>query len=677
MAKILLVDDDRHNQLILQQLLVAEGYQVALADNGQLGLEVARRELPDLIISDILMPEMNGFRLCLEVKQDSQLSRQPFVFYTATFVEQEDEDLAMSLGASRFVIKPKNNQQFLRIIREVLDDYHLGRLEVPQKPPTADDQLLRMYESSMARKLEQTIERLRKERQALKLNAQRLKEAQQIAHLGHWELNLKDRQLRWSDEIYRILGAKPQEFPAAFEHFLQLVCLEDRELVRQTFDAALSRMTPFSLDCRLWLANGLRYVQLRGQTQCDEQGQPSYAIGTLQELTAAKEAEIEKLSLQNELFQAQKLESLGRLAGGVAHDFNNMLTAISGNAQLIGLRLPDEDPLRRYLDVIQDATQKAAGLVRQLLGFSRRQINLPKQLNLNLVILEITRMLERVIGEKIKIETDLDPQACVMLADQSQLEQVIMNLAINARDAMPEGGTLSLSTSNRHLTEPELKHYPGLCRGDYLLLKIADTGFGISPDHQKLIFDPFFTTKAEDHGTGLGLATVYNVVKQHQGHIWVESHPQNGTVFNILLPCSGTFCPMAPEERETVRFERGNETLLLVEDEAMVREMMCTGLEELGYQVYAAANGMEAEALFADHPEIELLLTDVVLPLKGGCELAAALQQENPELQVLYMSGHTLKTVMEQEGLASEVNFINKPVTIDALAQAVRRALDD
>lgn len=678
MPKVLVVDDDRHNQLILQQLLNSEGYQVELADNGQQGLEVARRCLPDLVISDIMMPEMNGFRFCRELKQDPQLRQQPFIFYTATFVEKEDEELAMSLGASRFVIKPQDNLQFLQILGEVLENYQQGRLVVPREPQASDEKLLTLYESSMGRKLEEAIDRLQKEQRALKLSEQRLKEAQEIAHLGHWQMSLKDRQLSWSDEIYRILGLKLQQPAASFSLLQEVVAVEDRPLVEETIAAALERMTSFDLDFRLQLQTGeIRYVQLRGQVQCDDFGNPSYAIGTLQDISDRKLASLEKERLRDELFQAQKMESLGRLAGGVAHDFNNMLAAISGNAQLMALRLPNDDPMRRYLDVIQDASQKAAGLVRQLLGFSSRQVSPSKQVNLNLLILDLTRMFERVIGERIAVDTDLDPELCALVADQSQIEQVIMNLAINARDSMPEGGRLRLATANRRLAEEDLAAYPGLCAGDYVLLSVADSGCGISAEHQKLIFDPFFTTKSEEDGTGLGLATVYTVIKQHEGHVWVESSLQKGTAFHILLPCSGSFCPVIDEQQVAASYERGSETVLLVEDQALVREVMRAALEELGYQVLDAADGLEAESVFAANPQVDLLLTDVVLPRKGGCELAVALQKEKPELKLIYMSGHTLKSLMEREGLSKEAHFINKPVSIDELAQTVRQALDE
>lgn len=549
MARILIVDDDRHNQLILQQLLCSEGYQVELADNGLQGLDAARRHLPDLIISDIMMPDMNGFRFCRELKQDAQLRYQPFIFYTATFVEAEDEELAMSLGASRFVIKPQDNEQFLRMLREVLDDYHLGRLVVPENPLESDERLLTMYESSMGRKLEETVSRLQKEQQSLKLSEQRLKEAQEIAHIGHWEMSLDKRQLSWSDETYRILGFQPQKVDASFEVFLAVVSAEDRTRVEDAFNVALERKTPFDLDFRLQLDNGeIRYVQLRGQVQCDDFGIPGYAIGTLQDISAGKQADLEKIHLQSELFQAQKMESLGRLAGGVAHDFNNMLAAIISNSQLLSSRLSAEDPLRHYTDDIQDASQRAAGLIHQLLSFSSRKLSHPKQVNLNQVIQDLLRMFNRVIGKKISIEIDLEPNLCALEANQSQIEQVIMNLAINARDAMPDGGVLRLSTSNRSLSQADLASYPNLCAGDYVLLRVADSGCGISEENRELIFDPFFSTKAENEGRGLGLATVYTVVKQHLGHIWVESSPQEGTRFSILLPCRNVSGPSGEAE---------------------------------------------------------------------------------------------------------------------------------
>ncbi len=395
------------------------------------------------------------------------------------------------------------------------------------------------------------------------------------------------------------------------------------------------------------------------------------------DLTAQLQAETEKERLQAELLQAQKMESVGRLAGGVAHDFNNILTAIGGNLHLMGRKVAADDPLRKYMGVIDDASRKGAELTRQLLGFSRKQLIAPKPLILNQTIEQLLQMLRRLIGENIEIETSLQIGLWPVVIDGTQVEQVIMNLAVNARDAMPEGGRLLIETCNVELSEDYARKHLGVTAGEYVCLCVSDTGQGISPDDQKHIFEPFYTTKAKGEGTGLGLSMVYGIVKQNNGNIYVYSEPDEGTTFKIYLPRSLQVVAEPPSEPSSAEIPRGSETILLVEDDDGVRSFVVAVLSELGYTVLEAADGEEAIRSFEKyHGKIHLLLTDVVLPKMNGQKIAAELSRRSEDLQVLYMSGYTQNAIVNQGVLAEGIHFLPKPLDLENLAQAVRRVLD-
>jgi nitrogen-specific signal transduction histidine kinase len=376
--------------------------------------------------------------------------------------------------------------------------------------------------------------------------------------------------------------------------------------------------------------------------------------------------------LEDRLRQAQKLEAIGRLAGGVAHDFNNMLTAISGYNTLALDRTPAESPLRADLHEIRKATDRATLLTRQLLAFSRKQILQPELLNLNAVVLDLESMLRPLIGEDIVLTTALDPALAPIEADPGQLQQVVMNLVVNARDAMPSGGVLALETANVDIGEGD----PAMEPGGYVTLTVRDSGHGIDEATLQQIFEPFFTTKDVGKGTGLGLATVYGIVKQSGGYIWVESEPGAGAAFRIALPVSRT--PLTGDgSSEAAEPAGGSETVMLVEDEDALRHLDRQILMRYGYRVLHARSGPEALALAQAHPEpIDLLLTDVVLPLMSGRQLADELQRSQPGMKVLYMSGYTADEILRHGVSDASMAFIQKPMSPVALACKVRDVLD-
>jgi PAS domain S-box-containing protein len=385
----------------------------------------------------------------------------------------------------------------------------------------------------------------------------------------------------------------------------------------------------------------------------------------------------ERRKLEEQYRQAQKMEAVGRLAGGIAHDFNNLMQAILGYSNLLDRRLAPGDPNHETVEHIQKSLAHATSLTRQLLAFSRKQVLKPKLLALNSVVADMTHLLQRVLGETIQLEMKLAEPVPWIRADPGQMEQLILNLAINARDAMSQGGTLGIETSNLTFTEPKTFSSGRLPPGSYALLSISDTGCGMSPEVQAHLFEPFFTTKETGKGTGLGLSNVYGVVKQTGGEITVTTAPGLGTTFNIYLP---RFDGRAPEEESTHLTHAsggGHETILLVEDEELVRMMLLEVLKAAGYNVLDARQGADALVLAGQHTgPIDLLITDMTMPGFSGSELARRLTEKRPDMRVLFISGYTDQEAAQWGKLNQPVQFLQKPFHPDALLAKARGILD-
>jgi signal transduction histidine kinase/DNA-binding response OmpR family regulator len=383
------------------------------------------------------------------------------------------------------------------------------------------------------------------------------------------------------------------------------------------------------------------------------------------------------LQSQTRLQSVQKMEAIGRLAGGIAHDFNNLVQAIGGYTEILLRRLPDYDPLRRNAEEIKKAGDRAAALTRQLLAFSRQQVLQPKVLDLNMVVGNIDQLLRRLIGEDVVLKTVLASDLGPVRADAAQIEQVLMNLAVNARDAMPDGGTLTIRTQNVDLSSSDQREPFTVIAGPYVLLSVADTGIGMTPEIRARAFEPFFTTKEPGRGTGLGLSTVYGVVKQSGGYIWLDSQQGQGTALRIYLPRVKERALSEVRRAPQVSVPRGTETVLLVEDEEGVRDLIREWLAGHGYHVLAATNGLEAldVAARADG-RIDLLVADVVMPQMGGPALAQRLLALRPDLKVIYVSGYADDALGDRQVLEAGAAFIQKPFPLDTLVRKVREILD-
>ena len=479
------------------------------------------------------------------------------------------------------------------------------------------------------------------------------------------------RRIGWTGENVReMLGFSPEEVSER-DWFVNNLHPEDRErVIAETHESLFGRgrvANEFRFRRRdgsyLWCRAELRLTR-------DATGRPVEAIGSWSDITERKQ-------LEEQFRQAQKMEAVGMLAGGVAHDFNNLLTIISGYSELLLSELPPADPRREMISEIRQAGERAAGLTRQLLAFSRQTVLEPRVLDLNEVVRDNEKMLRRLIGEDVQLTTVLDPALSLVKVDPGQIGQVIMNLAVNARDAMPTGGKLAIKMDNVALDEASAAMDPDAKPGRYALLSVADTGTGMTPEVRAHVFEPFFTTKGPGKGTGLGLATVYGIVKQSGGFISVHSEPGRGTIFKVYFPAVEGRVATGKSFAGIKLLARGTETILLVEDEDAVRAMARLALQQAGYTVLEARRGAEAIRLADEHGRpIHLLVTDVVMPDMGGRELVECLVLRRPDLKVLYLSGYTDDAVVRHGVLQAEVAFLQKPFTLTALTNRVREVLD-
>lgn len=495
---------------------------------------------------------------------------------------------------------------------------------------------------------------------------------------GYFEVDIAGNFTFFNDSLCRMLGYSKEEMVGMNDR--KYTDQENAKKLYQAFNKVYR--TGEAIKGFGWEVVAKDGTRLFGEVSVslikDSKGHPAGFRGIARDITERKRAEEEKATLQEELRQSQKMEAIGGLAGGIAHDFNNLLTVISGNCQLSLLELKEGDPLRGNVEEIKAAADRASSLTRQLLAFSRRQVLNMRVLDLNTIIRDLEKMLRRVIGEDIELVTCFADDLGMIKMDPGWIEQVIMNLAVNARDAMPGGGKLIIETANADLDDSYTHSHVTVKPGRYINLCVNDTGAGMPPEVKEHLFEPFFTTKDKGKGTGLGLSTVYGIIKQSGGDIWVNSEPGLGTTFNIHLPRVDE-----PVDNTRMRVTReeiprgGGETILLVEDEEDVRRLAVRILQRQGYTVLEASCGKDALVLCKEHQgPIHLILTDVVMPGMSGRQLADQLIPLHPNLKVVYMSGYTDNAVIHHGVLEEGVNYIQKPFTIDGLMKRMREVLD-
>jgi two-component system, cell cycle sensor histidine kinase and response regulator CckA len=819
--KVLIADDNDASCKLLRALLEADGHAVATAADGREALELLEYYPVDAIISDLLMPNLDGFRLCREIRQDSRWHRTPFICYTAIYCSLDDEKLAFDLGADAYLRKPSSRATILSTLQmaverakagptrrkalhaelDVINEYSRPlvaeledkNFELSEKSRLAElagavgvaltqrhglDEILQSCSESMVKHLDAALARIwtvdlknkefelragaapdklpegvqpgqaivariaverrpyRSQAVLSELSAQERDWARRegVAAFAGYPLIVGERlvgvmavftrkvlpeattatlaaiadslalgiQGKWAEAILRESEARFRQLtenisevfwmidPAkremlyvspAYETIWGRTCKSLMEQPQSFFDAIHSddrprvlasveanSDIPYELEYRIVRPDcSVRWIRDRAFPVRDAAGLVIRIAGVAEDVT-------EKRQLETQLRQSQKMQAIGQLAGGVAHDFNNLLSVIFGHGALLAAAMPLHERLRDSVVEINLAAERAAALTRQLLTFSRRQVFEPRVLDLESVVEESRSLLRRLIGEDVYLAVTTSHGLSRVSVDPGQINQVLMNLALNARDAMPQGGELTIATRDVDFAAATQTVHPEMRPGRYVLLAVIDTGCGMAPEVQARIFEPFFSTKSDN--TGLGLSVVDGIVKQNGGYLAVTSRPGLGTTFSIYLPAVERIAEGLPPKPLSGPVT-GNETILLVEDEDPVREVTALLLESLGYEVLQVSNAKDALNLVENtRAKIDLLFTDVIMPGMSGRELVEALRLRDPGLKVLFQSGYTDDMVIRHGILRAEVAFLQKPFTVDALAKKIREGLD-
>ncbi|MDD4356858.1 MAG: response regulator [Smithellaceae bacterium] len=664
MKKVLIVDDVAENRYVLEKLLEGHQMDVMSAQNGQAALDKAYADPPDLIISDILMPVMDGYTLCKIWKSDDRLKDIPFIFYTATYTDLQDEAFAKKLGADLFLIKSQDPLVLVETVRDVLRKERAAHVEEYQ-PLGSEMEFFRQYNEILFHKLEKKVADLEQvnrrlgrevdEHRRTEEQLRRLSRSIEESPLAFVLMDVNGNMEYVNREFSRISGYAFQDTAGLHIKSLQPTGMQPEDFQRAWDSVGSDNIWRGEMRIRKQNGDGFwAYLTILPLKNPE---------GRVNSMMMIMEDTSEKKRLEAQLIHSQKLEGIGQLAGGVAHDFNNILTAIIGYAQLVYLNMQQDDTNRGHIKHILDYSEKAATITKGLLAFSRRQTTNLSSFNINDLISDFQKLLLRLMPENIEIQTQFTSQKLSVLVDQVQMEQVIMNLATNARDAMPDGGLIIIATNMMDINQ-EFVQANGYGRtGSYAQITVADMGKGMDQQTLEKIFEPFFTTKEQGKGTGLGMTIVYNIISRHNGFITVESEPGRGTRVRILLPIIETVESVHGNKMEEFIDQGRARTILVAEDDSGVRDLITTILTERGYQVIGAADGVEAVSLFRENKEkVALVMLDGIMPKKNGREAYREIRAIKPEMKVIFMSGYS-ENMLDFDHLQDrKIHFLQKPV---------------
>jgi signal transduction histidine kinase/DNA-binding response OmpR family regulator len=687
MTRILVVEDSPTQAIELQLLLEGAGFEVEVARDGERGLARCRAASFDVVLSDVVMPGMDGYELCRQIKADKATSLVPVMLLTS-LSDPMDIIRGLECGADNFLTKPYDGVYLIGRVRRLLEN---RALRGDRKVSLGVDVLLMGKQFTINSEKEQMLDlllstfeevlRSRQREYEAKLSEQSLRESHRFLQSA---LNALSQQIAIVDQSGNIQainsafrafardnGWDPQkslEGSSYFETWLSTIGTREHaaKVEAGLRSVQTGQQMSFFLEYSVQLGSQTRFFAL-SVARFEERSAVLLAVEH-QDITARKQ-------LERQFHHSQKMEAIGQLAGGVAHDFNNLLTVIRSYGDLLMMDFAPGGQPRLDMEQILKATDAASALTKQLLAFGRQQMVKREVLEVNAIILELDKMLRRLIGEDIEYATLLESGTSRVEADAGHIRQIMMNLVINARDAMPSGGKLTVETKTVVLDDSYAGSHDGVGAGRYVAIEVTDTGTGMSAEVQARIFEPFFTTKEIGKGTGLGLSTVYGIVQQCHGHIWVYSELDRGTTFKIYLPCvdqplAAARTPSAPAPAT------GDETILVVEDNAAVRSVLCRVLKDAGYVVLDASDSKQAVSLCESHPSgIDLLLTDVVMPGASGPELAVELLERRPEMKVLFMSGYSGTAITRHGVLREGLVFLQKPFSPGSVTRAVRSAL--
>jgi two-component system, cell cycle sensor histidine kinase and response regulator CckA len=636
--RVLVVEDRNDDAMLLLHELERGGYVVThtrVETVDALKNALAGGEW-QLVVSDFSLPSMTAHDVLKTV--NAMRPELPCIVVSGTISEEAAVDV-LRAGARDFVVKER-----------------MARL-IP----------------AIGRELQESVERRRRhEAEAtLQETRERMQFALEAVGIGTWEVDFRTGRANWSDVLEQLHGLAPGTFGGTVEAVAATIHPEDREQVMQRIGQAKADQQNYRAEYRTtWPDGSTHWIASIGRTVGEREAGTLRAVGVGMDITAQKR-------LEEQFRQAQKMESIGSLAGGIAHDFNNLLTVIGGCCELVALRVPPDTAVTEPLEEIRSATQSATALTRQLLTFSRQQIVMPQLLDLTATIKGFGKILRRLVEENVQIEFRLSPDPGLVRADPGQVEQVLLNLVANARDAMPVGGTVTIETRRTTLEPDQALLPPKLTSGDYVELSVADNGSGMSAEVRARLFEPFFTTKPVGRGTGLGLATVYGIVRQTGGHIVVHSVLGVGTTFRIYLPIAAPAADVAPPSAAAApNVATGHETILVVEDNAALRRLNERVLQRYGYKVLAASNGVEAQQICSEYPGvIHVVLADVIMPGESGPKVAEWIVERRPDTRIIYTSGYVGEAIAGTKVIEGTNTFLQKPFTPTQLVDAIQQVL--
>ena len=650
----------------------------------RLGVNVIDRKNYNFSIPYVLGPQVTSRRAGEVIPLAGTGTEEVMRTQTSLFIHEENREAIISRFPGLAPIF-KAGLQSIMIVPLIVKNDVIGVMNIQMAKPNAytemDLRLAERVSSQVAGAIANTllfVEHKRSE-EALRVSEERYRSILESIEDGYYEVDIAGNFTFFNDSMCQILGYSKEEMMGMNNR--QYTDQKNAKKLYQAFNKVFrTEQSAKGYEWEIIKKDGTkRDVDASVSLIKDISGNRIGFRGIVRDITERKQAEKEMAALQEQLRQSQKIEAIGQLAGGIAHDFNNAITLIKTCSQLALMDLKPGDPLRQTFEMIDKATQQSANLTRQLLAFSRRQIMEMKVLDLNSLLGDMDKMLHRVIGEDIELVSMLAGDLGRVKVDPGQMEQVVLNLVLNSRDAMPQGGKLTIETANVELNEKYVNNHVGVKPGSYVRVSVSDTGVGMTPEVRERVFEPFFTTKEKGKGTGLGLSTVYGIVKQSKGNIWVYSEPGKGTTFKVYLPQVEE--PLEEEKEKARRLERelphGGETVLVAEDDGDVRSLVVQILKKQGYKVLEAANGEEAFMICEKHEgAIDLLVTDVVMPVMSGRELTDRLLLLQPKIKILYMSGYTDEAIVRHGVLEEGVNFFQKPFSMEALVLKVREVLD-
>jgi len=671
--KILAIDDGK-DSLDALAAAVSRTFPGAVffpAPNGHSGIELALAKNPDIILLDIIMPEMDGFETCRRLKKDARLSHIPVIFLTALKPDKDTLEKAFAAGGDAFILKPLELWELTVQIRTMLKNKAANNLQ------QTDHAKIGIMVTQRTRELADELTAREKALELLTESEALFKTVFTQAPLGICLVDSGTGRFLSANPMFCGITGRPMEELAAVPW--QKITHPDDIKAELNNLAALNtgELKVFQMEKRYIKPDGAAvWVKLTVAPLPAFDSSDLRYLCMAEDISAGKAAEREKLKLEEQFRQSQKMETTGSLAGGIAHDFNNILTVILSYSSFL-LKNPSLDvPGLADVEHIKKAGERAAALTRQLLIFSRKQVLQPKVLDLNQTILGVKTMLSRLIGENIKLTVLTSKVPPLIKADPGYIEQVLLNLSVNARDAMPKGGKITLEASTVRMDEAHIHRYGTVEPGNYVLLSVSDTGTGMSAETQSHLFEPFFTTKPRDKGTGLGLSTVHGIVKQSGGSIVVYSEESHGTVFKIYFPQVTGDVAIAEQPVAVKKIFTGCGTVLVVDDDIQIRTLVRRTLTQDGFTVLEAASSEEALAICKRHKSpVHLIVTDMVLPKMSGFELAECLKSIHPDIKILFMSGYTEHAVLAQGMLDPDKNFLQKPFALDALTRKTREVL--